>query len=282
MKKIIVPIDFSPCSLNALAYAVNLSQVLKSEIVMTYISTEHQYIDIEPFENLILNVNSKLHHLFVKYKKQNINLSYLIKDGKINDSILEIASSKEADLIVMGTHGANLNETFDLLYGTQTSNMVAKNNIPILVIPENFTTLFTSQLPIILATNSNGLDFIPEFFIELIQQLKIKLDVVQFIDQQQWHNVEYEHFERLTEIQQVFSGVNINLNFSNETMFYEELAEFALNNHTQLIAIVADENPLDTDIFNKNAIEHLALFSKIPFLSIPQLKQTLQLDDYWH
>ncbi len=128
MKNILIPLDFSKVSLNALDYAV-------------------KFADHDPSINLHLlhikdgtlmekDIKEKFDKLVKKYKNPlNPRLHTLIRSGELVSTIIEIQQQLEIDLIIMGTKGAEMEED-DLV--TRTSKFVHEADLPVLVIPEKF------------------------------------------------------------------------------------------------------------------------------------------------
>lgn len=128
MKNILIPFDFSEVSQNALEYAVKFS-------------------DLDPSINLYLlhipdgslqkdQIHEKFQKVIKKYDSPlNPGISTLLRNGELVPSIVNVQKELDIDLVIMGTHGAELDEE-DLV--TRTSRLVHEADLPVLVIPESF------------------------------------------------------------------------------------------------------------------------------------------------
>lgn len=67
-----------------------------------------------------------------KLEKEELRVSYLIRQGGIAESILEVAETMQADLIVMSTHGHSRTRLF--LLGSVTYQVVRHSPLPVLVV----------------------------------------------------------------------------------------------------------------------------------------------------
>ncbi|MEO5572197.1 MAG: universal stress protein [Bacteroidia bacterium] len=96
--KILVPIDFTPVTENALKYSIGLTETLDvSDIILFHVVAS---------EKDSPSASGKLNDLIQKYKEQTkVRIESLVKPGNIFDRIGSTASEINAALIVMATHG---------------------------------------------------------------------------------------------------------------------------------------------------------------------------------
>jgi nucleotide-binding universal stress UspA family protein len=96
--KILVPIDFTSVTENALKYSIGLTGTLDvSEIILFHVVAS---------EKDTPSSLEKLNNLIAKYKEQTkVRMDSLIKAGNIFDRIGSTAAEIDAALIVMATHG---------------------------------------------------------------------------------------------------------------------------------------------------------------------------------
>ena len=64
---------------------------------------------------------------------QGIDCEHLLRQGIAKDIILEYADTKNADFIVMGSHGRS--GIYDIFVGSLTKSLTKNSTIPVLVIP---------------------------------------------------------------------------------------------------------------------------------------------------
>ncbi|MGB7842895.1 MAG: universal stress protein [Salinimicrobium sp.] len=128
MKNILVPLDFSKVSLNALDYAVKFADRDPSiNLHLLHIK------DGSLIEN---QIREKFDKIIKKYKKPlNPQLHTLIRSGEMCSTIIDIQEQLQIDLIIMGTRGAEMDEEGLV---TCTSKFVDEADLPVLVIPEKY------------------------------------------------------------------------------------------------------------------------------------------------
>ena len=139
MKSIIVPVDFSDQSEKALKVAASLAKQHKAELLVLHmlelspaIMGESGYISQEQVVHLIKLGEQRFTDFLDKPYLKDIKITPVIKHYKVFSEVNEIAEKHNADLIVMGSHGADgLQEIF---IGSNTERVVRTSDVPVLVI----------------------------------------------------------------------------------------------------------------------------------------------------
>ena len=139
MKKILVPVDFSECSEYALEVASDLAKEYDAEIIALHM--------LGRSDAVLTNSQTKemLEGIFYIKLAEKRFKDFLDKDYlmglKVTDSVYNyknfseinaVALEKEADLIIMGSHGSSgISEVF---VGSNTEKVVRNSDIPVLVV----------------------------------------------------------------------------------------------------------------------------------------------------
>jgi nucleotide-binding universal stress UspA family protein len=143
MNKIIVPLDFSEQSENALKVAADLAKKHNSEILALHM-LELNYNMISSSEGFhpeqtvfLIKLAEKRFAEFLKRPYlEGLSVTPIIKHYKVFSEVNEVAKEHEVDMIVMGSHGTDgLKEIF---VGSNTERVVRNAEIPVLVIKEPF------------------------------------------------------------------------------------------------------------------------------------------------
>lgn len=135
-KRIVVGIDFSKCSLNALQSAVLIAKHAKAGISMVWanhLDYSKEIFALEP-ENLQEEVKKRFTALVKQYQpdlKEN-GIDYYIEKGKVYKAICDVSHLVDAFLIVVGTHGSSGFEEFWI--GSNANRIVSASELPILTI----------------------------------------------------------------------------------------------------------------------------------------------------
>jgi len=150
MSTILVPTDFSKNARAALRYAIRLCKQMESDLIVFHCShvsayalsaatTEEQMTLLlkedegHKMEKLQEHVDKAYKHLELKVPEST---RYMVAyNPMFVEKTLEIAQENKVSLIVMGTHGASGITKF--FFGSNTSVMISKSDIPVLAIPES-------------------------------------------------------------------------------------------------------------------------------------------------
>ena len=139
MKKIIVPVDFSLHSENALRTAAFFANTNEAEIIVVHmletsnsvISVSEAYVHEQIVFELKLTEKKFQEYLDKPYLK-DVKVTPIIKHHKSFSSLHKVAEEEGADLIILSSKGATgLKEMF---YGSNTEVVVRNSTIPVLVI----------------------------------------------------------------------------------------------------------------------------------------------------
>ena len=156
MNKIIVPVDFSDASYHASYYAASLANIYSCEMVLVHAFINPSGIDEMPYGYVfqpgkeLWDIKKDLLDEYVEIlrKKYTIRVKGIVKEGRATPAILDIANEENADLIIMGMKGKGRSNS---LFGSNTTSVMGKSTIPVLVLPENVE--FRNIEVITLATN---------------------------------------------------------------------------------------------------------------------------------
>jgi len=159
MKKILVPIDFSGDSINALEHAIVIANNIKANIRMIHVKKSKNFEVPFYFKDFDYSQGDSLQDYFEilikKYKdKINHSFDYKIREGLVYKEICNQAKYDDDYMIVMGTHGISGFE--ELLAGSNAFRVVAKATCPVITVRHGFlrTGITKIVLPIDLSKES--------------------------------------------------------------------------------------------------------------------------------
>lgn len=124
--KILVPIDFTPVTENALKYSIGLTGTLDvTEIILFHVVAS---------DKETAAAETKLRGLAVKYSgKSPAHIGHLVQTGNIFDHIGSAASRMNASLIVMGTHGI---KGMQHIIGSRAMRVITNSETPYIVVQQ--------------------------------------------------------------------------------------------------------------------------------------------------
>lgn len=141
IKKILVPVDFSDYSKDALKYAVQFAKQFNARLYIVYVVEPVIYpadfsmgqVAIPSLENDIKNrAEEEMESLVKSFVDPSIKTEKIIKTGKPFVEIIETAREVDADIIIMATHGHTGVE--HLLFGSTAEKVVRKAPCPVLTL----------------------------------------------------------------------------------------------------------------------------------------------------
>jgi nucleotide-binding universal stress UspA family protein len=141
LQRILVPIDFSDHSKNALKYAITFAQQFKASIDLIYVVEPTIYPADFSFgqigfpnveEELQAHGNEELETLIKKEISGKVAARKAVRTGKPFYEINQYAQERDIDLIIIATHGHSGME--HILFGSTAEKVVRKAPCPVLVV----------------------------------------------------------------------------------------------------------------------------------------------------
>ncbi len=134
MKRIVVGIDFSDNSFNALEHAILIAKKANMSVTMVWvdhIDYSKEIFNIDPTHRLDA-VAKQFNELMKKYEGCCNNIDFVVRKGKVYSEICDVADELKAYMIVVGTHGLSGFEEF--WSGSNANRIVSASNVPVLTI----------------------------------------------------------------------------------------------------------------------------------------------------
>lgn len=146
INKILVPVDFSPCSINALKIAVDIAKSQRAgiEVVNAFHMPAYPHADVVAADTIVQPIlheyEDQVEEQFDKLLIQVPGLKDVQFDTRkfvspTKDAIYTCVERDDIDLIVMGTKGSH--DRLEKLVGTVSANVINSAKVPVLMIPEN-------------------------------------------------------------------------------------------------------------------------------------------------
>jgi nucleotide-binding universal stress UspA family protein len=138
LERILVPVDFSDCSLDALEYATVVAQQAKASLMLLHVLEPVSYgLDftlshVRTREQVRESWTKRLEELASSHQHPHVLVESRLRGGLPADSILDSAQTLPCDLIVMGTHGRRgISHT---LSGSVAEAVLRKARCPVLTV----------------------------------------------------------------------------------------------------------------------------------------------------
>jgi len=143
--KILCATDLSPASNEAVKKAVQLAHLYNSKIIMLNVHEEFMTkeemgmlrVSIDSmkleFEKTAVQAKKEMRAVIKTLHAEDVEVEYIIKEGKSNKVICREAEKIQADLIIIGVSNKNLIST--LIFRSTASYVIEHAEIPVLVVP---------------------------------------------------------------------------------------------------------------------------------------------------
>ncbi|MFC4633132.1 universal stress protein [Dokdonia ponticola] len=141
MKNILIPVDFSEVSWNALHCALCFFENVAIQFYIIHVNT-HTNGHIVDDGDLEIHKNIAIHTRFKEWLKisnkqitAHHKISSLERKGSFIKTLREVVTEKNIDLIVLGTQQSNVFE--DSVIGSYTREVITRVKCPALVVPQD-------------------------------------------------------------------------------------------------------------------------------------------------
>ena len=269
MKQILVPTDFSPASHNAARYALSLAREYGADLILLNVTPPSVIVHDSMFASVmitqaeIIQQNRDLldKEMVALDGENQTNIKALAIEGFFAEVIPETAKNQEADLIVMGMKGKGKSNS---LFGSTTTAIIRKGNLPVLVIPENAS--YKKPGNITLASDYKS-DIEPgccSALLSLAEKFKAPVQILHVERKEDDLSREKAVVKMRTSL--LFKTVGHTFHTITENNVEEGIHKFMEENPTDLLAMVAGRHNLFERLFGKVHTKEMSYQSKIPLL----------------
>jgi len=280
--KILVCIDFQEQSLAALHQCYDISRFLKAEVVLLYV------IESTDLFSKLFNTDTDRAKAEVKQRLVNLidkecaesklTFSYVIKVGKVSESIIETANEINARFIIMGKNGST--SGFKKFLGSNTTKVISESDFPVISIKGSHSIGYKNiVLPLDLSKSTkekvaSAISF-SKFFGSHIHIVTVHSVGIIF----QATNL----YNRIKKIEKVFhnNGIECTHKFIKKADKdnYEYVLEYSNQVNADLIMIMTHQEGKVRDYYIGAFAHHIINESEIPVLSLtptlPQNEETV-------
>ncbi len=139
IKKVLVPVDFSPTSTLAVNHGIALARKFRAKLSLLHVIESPSALlytfptEAEKIERQRQEQAEKMLPILVSPEDQDdLDARFLVKTGDVEKSIEKAVHEENADVVVMGTHGRSLFGR--LLIGSETQTLLRKLGVPVLTV----------------------------------------------------------------------------------------------------------------------------------------------------
>jgi len=274
MKQILVPVDFSPASLNALNYAADLARSLKANLVVLHIyqppSSIYAELPLPPLEieKSLEEIDKKMQELkrdLAIRTKDEIQIRTETRVGNIRLDIQDLVDQLQPLMVVMASHGAGKMER--LLLGSNTIWASKHLICPLVIVPKE--AKFKSIARIGLAWNYRPLKDIGPLnkVRELVKEFAASLHVI-CIMKNASERLSGKLLAEATQFQEEFGDLKPHYSFIVDTDVTKAILEFSEKNKLDMVMVIPAKHDMIERFFHHSQSRDMALHTKWPLLSL--------------
>ena len=273
MKTVIIPIDFSPISLNAMHYGIDMAMSVNASIMLLHMY--HVPVSLTDVPVVLISVDELKEQAETKIAQIREQVEHIVAGkvkvyaearlGDVEDELKLTCEKIQPFAIVMGTKGASSFE--HILFGSNTLHAIRNLTWPVITIPPGKT----------FGTGIKKIGFACDFRDMAQQTPSDKIHELVSAFNAEFHvlNVDYKekHFQADTPEQSalvhtLLEDLNPVYDFIGSPDIETGINEFAENNNLDLIIAIPKKHKLLEGLFHKSATKQLVFHSHIPVACI--------------
>jgi nucleotide-binding universal stress UspA family protein len=284
IKKILVPVDFSSCSLNAAYYAIQVAKQKGAEITLIHvyfnpvtnpISYDHFYSFpanvAETFTEVLDSANGLMKEFMIKldaymagYEITEVKVKTELIGGIAEEAILDFAEAGLYDLMIVGIRGKG---TTDNWYGSLMTEIINKASIPVMAIPGKVSYKDSMFKRLMYATNfdkSDGSAIRKLIEIALPLETHISIVHIDVTSDNPFINYDLTHFKEkyIGNVDQVKMDFDLIVN-KNKARGIEN---YITDKEIDIIAVTSHKRNIITSLFKPSLTKELLFRLEIPIL----------------
>jgi nucleotide-binding universal stress UspA family protein len=269
-KKILIPTDFSPNSLNAVQYAISLFNGERTEFLLMNayhfvpVAAENYMINLVDIEkNSIQGLKQMVSRIRKRFpEKKGLRIHTLSKLGYPTEAIADVVKQEKPDMVVMGTRGATGLQ--EMLLGSHAASAVKDLNCPVLVIPEK-VKYKTPQKMVAADLKNMHENHLMDPIAEMAKKFHATVLIIH-VEEKGEDPVE-ETIQQI-KLDAVFADVPHSFHIIEQADPAKGIEEFMNTHQADMLTMVARKHNFPETLFHKSATRKMAMHTKIPLLAL--------------
>lgn len=266
IKNILVPIDFSICSMQALRMACEYAHKHEASIEIFHVSHYDVMADLNPDIPFLDAIKEKIHDktqfVLSQYGLTNKYKITVVK-GTTEDEIVKASESVDVDLIIMGTVGES--NVSNAIFGSVTSSIIKEAKCAVIAIPEVVESMDIQK--VLLCFDYQAMEEPEELkvLIDMINVYQAKLKVL-FINAD-GHQMTPDDQYNVSHLKHNLEEVEHHFMYKREEgSVAESIMKYAKKHQYDMVAVVPRKHGFIYSLFNESVSKKLVLKSELPTL----------------
>jgi len=252
--KILCPIDFSTNAMKALEASIYYCKLLEADLHIINIATSFSNVDKnkEKLTQLLAGISAVSEGFIRPITK--------VSFGKPSHEIIKHSDTINADMIIMGTKGYNNLKT--LLFGSITSAVAQKSNVPVMAIPSELVNEFNTSMT--LSVDQRAIDNEEAFRVPMLiaKANGVKIDILHI--QEKENEFPFDPF-LIPYLQDTCGEIHL----INKNDIIQDVKNFVEEHKTGLLIMMRREKSIFNKLMNVSNIKEEIAVTNTPILVIP-------------
>ena len=142
MKSIIVPVNFSPCAINAARYAADFALAIKADlhlihVIQVPVSSAEMLMTESVYQEMVDSANISLKELqveLIRRTHEKIGIDTSVEAGSLSTNVANLCNELQPCTVVLGATGPTIEK---FLAGSPVASLLHRLKYPVLVVPED-------------------------------------------------------------------------------------------------------------------------------------------------
>jgi len=272
MNTILIATDFSKASRNATLYGVQVAKEINANPILF-----NAYDIPTPAAGLNIGISGYGVKILTDQKLKDeaetvryINLpsiETICDEGDAVDAIINVASEKKVDFIIIGMKGGGKN--FKKIFGSTATSLAKRTNIPVIIVPE--CASFKTPHNIVFAndTNIDSDKDVPGDLKKITELFKSKLNVVKVIKNK--HERLFQTSENAESANKVVYAFDTSFEYPVDTDLRHALNDFIKEHHCDMLVMMPRKHGWMERLFTKSETKDMIFHTHIPLLVLPEI-----------
>jgi nucleotide-binding universal stress UspA family protein len=273
MRTIVVPVDFSAVSNNALHYAAEFAASISASVSLVHICVPPMVIAEGPVPlitmgELVTEAETRMQKLKITLSEKTdgqVQIYSEVRTGGIMHEIKGFCNDRKPYAVVMGTHGVGKMER--LIFGSTTLAAIKKLDWPLIVVPDE--AKFRAIHSIGLACDfKQVLETAPvEEIRNIVKDFKADLHVL-YINHPEKDVYSPELIQESAQLQEMIGDLNPKYHFVEHENVDEGLSKYADEYMLDLLIVIPKKHGLVDRIFGHSHTKELTLHTHVPLMAV--------------
>jgi nucleotide-binding universal stress UspA family protein len=273
MPRILVPVDFTPTSLNAAQYAAHMGKAIgaSSVTLLSVVSSVNTGSDGTPVADDMVDRNraiiENLEMVQVSlYNEAGVRTEIVVEQGDFSDLMPKYIRDHKFDFVVMGVTGSN---ALEQVFGTSNAvEVIARSATPVVVVPPN--AYFKEIKHVALAVELHNLDdLVPLKELEQwLTWLHPKVHIAH-VNQHSKPILTEEENEELNKLKDILILRQPETHLLHGEKFTDALNHMAIDNKIDLMFTFPQKHSFFNLLFRNTHTRQLVFHSMVPIIALP-------------